>query len=151
MQESKLKIGLTRGLVDGGEIFAQFSLSSSAQYQHLFTYISAICTGEKVLAVYWFSRHDREFVLIHDNSTMNQCLAHAGLHEILYVITEGGPVGPKPQLGYNSKPKPDPVLQLKTSSPSSGPSPDTGFEVVLFLKNVINCFNWVSLFHLLFH
>ena len=58
---------------------------------------------------------------------MNQCLANAGLHEILYVIAEGaGSAVAKHHLGYNSKPKMDPVLQLKTSSPSSGPSPDTG-------------------------
>ena len=88
MPESKIKIGLTRGLVDGGEIFAQFSLSSSAHYQHLFTYISAICSREKILAIYWFNRHDREFVLIHDNASMDFCLVQAGLHEILYIITE---------------------------------------------------------------
>ncbi|XP_063686945.1 uncharacterized protein LOC134820482 isoform X2 [Bolinopsis microptera] len=120
MSESKIKIGLTRGLVDGGEIFAQFSLSSTAHYQHLFTYISAICSREKVLAIYWFNRHDREFVLIHDNTSMDLCLVQSGLHEILYIITESC----SKLHGYNSKHKPEPI-QLKTSSPSSGPSPDT--------------------------
>ena len=139
MPDSKIKIGLTRGLVDGGEIFAQFSLCSTAHFQHLYTYISAICAREKVLAVYWFSRLDREFVLIHDNGSLDQCLVQAGLHEILYVIAEKTD---KLQ-GYNSKHKPDPI-QLKTSSPSSGPSPDTGFtqplhKIILIYADLANC------------
>ena len=115
--DTKIKIGLTRGLVDSGEIFAQFSLSSTAQYQHLLSYISAICTREQILAIYWYSRADREFVLIHDNASLDQCLSHAGLHEILYIITNKG---------YKHKSAPQAAsLQMKTSSPSSGPSPDT--------------------------
>ena len=52
---------------------------------------------------------------------MDYCLVQSGLHEILYIITETG----GKSAGYNSKHKPEPI-QLKTSSPSSGPSPDTG-------------------------
>eukprot|EP00116_Pleurobrachia_bachei_P012209 sb/3472471/ len=122
--ETKIKIGLTRGLVEGGEIFAQFSLSTTAHFQHLYTYIKAICAQEKLLAVYWFSRNDREFVLIHDDGTLDQCLSNAGLHEILYVITEQRPGYASNKISF--KPVKPELIQLKTSSPSSGgPSPDT--------------------------
>ena len=60
---------------------------------------------------------------------MDYCLVQSGLHEILYIITETG----GKSAGYNSKHKPEPI-QLKTSSPSSGPSPDTGKLCVFGIK-----------------
>ena len=87
-RDSKIKIGLTRGLVEGGDIFAQFNLSNRAEFNDLIVYIGRMLPKEQILAIYWYSPVDKEFTLIHDSPTLKYCLSHCGLHEIFYLITE---------------------------------------------------------------
>ena len=144
--DNLVKIGLTRGLVDSGDIFAQFNLHSRATFHHIFHYICSVCPGEQLLAIYWYSRADKEFILIHDDRTLDICLGQSGLHEILYIITEvkpplhvrsGDVTHHRATQGFNSF-KHEPELEeipasgprsniMKTSSPSTCPntSPDT--------------------------